>query len=184
MKLTPQTYLVADTHFCHDAIMHLGHRPEDFNKRIVKNWNSVVGSKTDVLHLGDLVLANKEKAMGICGLLRGEKYLIRGNHDEAGEQWFKDCGFTTIEPIYKKFKDKYENKIHVLFTHEPVVDLPKGNWFNIHGHLHSATPQGDLNNHRHFNVTSHHYDVGVDANNFELVPLYRVLSLFFTLCEK
>lgn len=174
MNLTPQFFLIADTHFFHDAILHLGHRPKDFEELIVENWNKVVDKHDKVLHLGDLVLDNKEKAISICRRLKGEKYLIRGNHDEHSVSWFKDCGFTVVEPIYKVFKDKYEHRIPVIFTHEPIQDLPKG-WFNIHGHMHSHT-------HRDFSFqTERHYDVGVDLNNFMPIPLYEILNRFFRL---
>ena len=193
MKLTPQTFITADTHFYHDAIIHLGHRPTDFNERIIENWNKVVGKHDKVLHLGDLILDNKEKAMELGKRLRGEKYLIIGNHDGHSDSWYRDCGFTVVEPIYKQFKDKYDRRINVLFTHEPVIPLPylameppiedvvQGLWFNIHGHIHSSIPHcfaGE--NHRGIATTNHHYDVGVDAHNFELVPLYTILDYFFS----
>ena len=171
MKLTSNFYLTADTHFFHNALLHLTSRPENFDEMIVENWNKVVTKREKVLHLGDLSLGNKEKTMAISKRLRGEKYLIRGNHDGKGQTWFRECGFEVVEKIYKVFTNEYDQRIPVLFTHAPVLDLPRG-WFNIHGHLHSNKPISDDSNHRGIILNNQYYDVGVDAHNFKLVKLY------------
>lgn len=173
MKLIPQTFLIADTHLFHTKLWEVWGRPKDSDDRIIKNWNKVIGKNDKVLHLGDVIFSNKEKATEVFSKLNGDKYLIRGNHDGQSETWFKDLGFTTVEPIFKRFKDKYENWINVLFTHEPVLEkLPKG-WFNVHGHMHGNTHRGTLPN------AEQYYDVGVDANDFTPIPLYEVLKDFF-----
>lgn len=171
MKITPQTFLTADTHFFHATLWRLWGRPEDSDKRIVTNWNQAVGKNDTVLHLGDLVFSNKEKAMEICRKLNGNKYLIRGNHDGQSETWLKDCGFTTVEPVFKRFGNKDDTLTTVLFTHEPVFDLPLG-WFNIHGHLHGNSHRGNVPNGKYY------YDAGVDANEFKPIRLFSVLSEF------
>lgn len=177
MKLTPQIFLIADTHFYHSNLWKICGRLEDSDERIIKNWNQTIGKNDKILHLGDVIFSNKEKAIDVLNNLNGEKYLIRGNHDGQSETWFKDCGFVTIEPIFKRFKDKYDNWINVLFTHEPVFDLPKG-WFNIHGHMHCDIHRGNLPN------SEYYYDVGVDGNDFTPVPLYQILSEFFKIATK
>jgi calcineurin-like phosphoesterase family protein len=168
MKLTNQTFITADTHFGHKRIAELQVRPENFEEVIVDNWNKVVGKHDKVLHLGDLVLSNKEEAIKICKRLNGEKYLIKGNHDHASDTWYKDCGFTVIEPIYKVM-EMYGCNMEVLFTHEPVEKLPEP-LFNIHGHMHNHT-------HRDFGFeTIRHYDAGVDLNDFTPIRLNLILS--------
>src|SRR3972149_612675 len=116
MKLTPQFFIIADTHFLHSAMTKLGGRPDDFDEIIIKNWNKIVKPKDKVLHLGDLVFSNKERAIALVRKLNGKIYLVRGNHDGQSETWITDCGIKAVEPIYKVFKDKYENIIDVLFT--------------------------------------------------------------------
>lgn len=172
MKITPQFLITSDTHLFHTNLWKIWGRPEDSDERIIKNWNSVVSKDDKILHLGDVVFGNKEKAMQVFSKLNGEKYLIRGNHDGQSETWFKDCGFTTVEPIFKRFKDKYDNWISVLFTHEPVMELPL-DWFNIHGHLHGNSHRGLVPD------GNRHYDAGVDACNFTPIRLYEVLDVFF-----
>ena len=73
-----------------------------------------------------------------------------------------------IERLMERL-DKYENKYPILFTHEPVHDLPKG-WFNIHGHMHK-------HKHREFDFqTERHFEVGVDLNNFTPILLHKLLT--------
>lgn len=167
MKLTPQFFVTSDTHFNHDKLIEYG-RPPDFNRRIVDNWNRVVGKNDFVLHLGDLTMCGKEETMAYTKRLHGTKFLVRGNHDGNSDGWYMDCGFTTIEPIYKVFSDKYEIRWPFLFTHEPVQDLPL-TWYNIHGHLH-----GD--SHRDALVTDRHLDVGVDCFDFTPIRLYDAVN--------
>jgi len=168
MKLTPQFFLTADTHFDHEKLVSFG-RPVDFNERIIANWNRVVGKNDSILHLGDLTMTNKEKTMSYCKQLRGKKYLIRGNHDGASDTWYEDCGFTVVEPIFKIFRDKYDNWNKYLLTHEPVMELPSG-WFNIHGHLHGNSHRGAVPD------GNQHFDVGVDCCDFTPIRLYEVMT--------
>lgn len=175
MKLIPQTFLTADTHLFHTNLWKLWGRPEDSDNRIISNWNYVVGKNDNILHLGDVIFSNKEKAIEVFNKLNGNKYLIRENHDGQSETWFADCGFTTIEPIFKRYKDKYGRWINVLFTHEPVLRLPKG-WFNIHGHMHGDKHRGTLlENEKYF-------DVGVDSCNFQPIKLSEILVGFWEQC--
>lgn len=171
MKITPNIFLTADTHFGHSKIWDTwGHRKEGFEEEVIENWNVVVGKHDVLLHLGDLTLTNKEKTIGWTSQLRGRKYLIRGNHDSGSDTWYRDCGFEVIPNAYQRFGQKDGSYIHVLFTHEPVLGLLKG-WFNIHGHLH-----GDK--HRGIDTTPSHYDVGMDACGLKPVKLSEILADF------
>lgn len=168
MKIQPNMFLTADTHFGHHKMVDWGHRTETYNEDIVAAWNSVVHKDDVVLHLGDLTMSKKEETKRWTDQLMGTKFLIRGNHDGESDGWFRDCGFETIPASFRIFKDKYDNHYSVLFTHEPVQDLPD-NWFNIHGHLHG-------NSHRGEKPTDRHFDVGVDAVGFTPVRLSELLS--------
>ena len=168
MKLNPNFFLTADTHFGHSKMKKWQERPMNVDEIIVEEWNKQISKKDSVLHLGDLSMKNKEITKAITDQLNGSKFLVRGNHDGHSETWYRDCGFTTVEAIYKRFKDKYENRITVLFTHEPVQDLPE-KWYNIHGHFHGIDHRGPPPSIRH-------YDVGVDVYGYKPVRLYRVLE--------
>lgn len=180
MTINPRVFLIADTHFGHEKQVSLwGKRPAGFEQLIIDNWNAVVRSQDVVLHLGDLTMVNKEKTMLWTKQLRGQKFLIKGNHDEASDHWFASLGFEVIPPAFMTFKTKYDQAYNVLFTHEPVQDLPDQyaaanglpRWFNIHGHLHGDT-------HRWSMTSDHHFDVGVDPLGFKPIRLFEVLDCF------
>lgn len=173
MKLTPQFYIISDLHFGHANIVKYQERPEKFDWLIIKNWNKVVTKKDKVLMLGDLSLTNQDRTKQLCWLLNGKKYMLRGNHDGHSDTWFRDCDFTVVEPIYKVFKDKYDKRYHVLFTHEPIINLPKG-WFNIHGHIHRGI-------HRSPDLIDRHFNMCVEVLNYKPKPLYEILTIIFNL---
>lgn len=173
MKITPQTFLTADTHFGHSKIFETwGKRSPSFNEDLIKNWNSVVDKNDTIIHLGDLTMTNKEATAKWTSQLRGRKYLIWGNHDGSSTSWYSDLGFQTLPDLFYTFKDKYGVEYRILITHEPVFDLPEG-YYNIHGHLH-----GDTHRPEHELATDKHFDVGVDAHNLTPIRLSVVLDYF------
>ena len=132
------TFLVSDTHFSHRGIVQFlradgvtKERPwdtiEEMDEALVKNWNSVVGPKDKVYHLGDVVI--NRSALKILDRLNGDKRLIKGNHDIfRPDEYLKY--FTDIRGSHTL--DKY------ILTHIPVhVDCLERWKANIHGHLHS-----------------------------------------------
>ena len=131
-------FLVADTHFGHRGITQFlrsdgvtKERPwdnvEEMDEALVKNWNSVVGVKDKVYHLGDVVI--NRKALKTLGRLNGEKVLIKGNHD-----LFRLEEYT---PYFKDIRGSHPLAGFIL-THIPIHPNSISRWDgNIHGHLHS-----------------------------------------------
>lgn len=177
MNIRPNIWLTADTHFGHSKMFEeWDHREPTFNEDLVTNWNNLIHKHDVVLHLGDLTMTNKDATQKWTLQLKGEKYLIRGNHDGNSDTWYRDCGFEVIPNAHKNFYDKHGREYHVLFTHEPVMKLPDF-WFNIHGHLHG-------NNHRNIKSTNNHVDVGVDPMGMKPVQLMTLLDLFKKMIAK
>lgn len=173
MRLMANYYIISDHHFGHNNIIKYQGRPQDHDELMVKRWNSVIENDDKVLVLGDLTLVNKERTKKYTDRLKGkEKYLIRGNHDNRSDSWYEDCGFVVVEPIYKVFKDKYGNKMPVLFTHVPVRDLPEG-WFNIHGHLHADPPS------KYGYSKNYHFNASVEPLDYTPVKLGKILDIFY-----
>jgi calcineurin-like phosphoesterase family protein len=139
-----KTFLVADTHFGHlgvckftgsDGVSKLRpwNDPFQMDQDMIAKWNSVVGPKDKVYHLGD-VLINK-KAFPTLEKLNGDKVLIKGNHDI-----FK------LEEYVKYFRDirAYHVMNNFILSHVPVHPDSKGRFAgNIHGHLHDRRVMKD-----------------------------------------
>lgn len=78
-KLTPKIFFTSDTHFSEDRARILSQRPfkdtYTMDWAMISRWNSVVGPKDTVYHLGDFGKTWPLK------YLNGKIYLIPGNHD-------------------------------------------------------------------------------------------------------
>lgn len=126
------TFIISDTHFLHRKIAEYADRPDDWQDRIITNWNNVIGDNDVVLHLGDLTFGNRENAASITRRLNGKKYLLKGNHDRRSRKWFDELGFELIKSSFMVDCGPFK----ILFSHRPVFNLPKGT-ANIHGHIHN-----------------------------------------------
>lgn len=132
------TFLISDTHFGHAGVCHFlrsdgetklrpWNTPEEMDEALVANWNSVVGAKDKVYHLGDVVI--NRRALKTLGRLNGEKVLVKGNHD-----------IFRIDEYLEYFKDvrAYHVLDMLILSHIPVHTESKGRFRgNVHGHLHS-----------------------------------------------
>lgn len=152
------SWMIADTHFCHKNIIEFEERPfssvEEMNKVMIKNWNSVVNKRDVVYHLGDVCFADKDTTTKIVQQLRGRKFLIMGNHDRArSAQWWRDVGF---EKVYDKGIILHN---FLLLTHEPLYLRQVGPFANFHGHIHSKELKGLEN-------SLCHYNMGVENINY------------------
>lgn len=131
-----KTFLIADTHFGHAGMckflrddgskLRPWDSPEEMDEYMVEQWNKVVGIHDKVYHLGDVVI--NRKSLAILSRLRGDKVLIKGNHDI-----FKLTDYT------KYFRDirAYHILDKMILSHIPVHPESKGRFIaNIHGHTH------------------------------------------------
>jgi len=133
-----KTFLISDTHFGHDnAYKFVDSKGErirpwatnalDGDEVMVERWNSVVGPKDRVYHLGDVAIPRR--GLKVLAQLNGRKKLIRGNHDV-----FKISDYVTY------FDDIHGSiKLYDYFlTHIPIHPDSIPSWCkaNLHGHLH------------------------------------------------
>lgn len=81
-------FYIADTHFLHARLLSMQPRAfgsiEEHDENIISNWNSVVGDKDIVYHLGDFAFqlgVQADRVRWYFSRLKGRKHLIIGNHD-------------------------------------------------------------------------------------------------------
>lgn len=134
----PAVFLVSDTHFGHagvckfmrnDGVTKLRpwDNPEEMDEEMVKRWNETVRPNDKVYHLGDVVI--NRKALSIMRRLKGDKVLIRGNHDI-----FRLEDYT---PFFRDIRG-YHVMNGMILSHIPVHEESLGRFgTNIHGHLHA-----------------------------------------------
>ena len=167
MKLNPQTYVISDHHFFHSNIEKYAQRPPDHMEILINNHNKVITANDKVLFLGDLAFANKEKMLTMTSRLKGDKYLILGNHDHKGVGWYEDLGFKVSEAIYKVFANS-GGTYPTLLTHEPVQNLPE-NWYNIHGHIHRGLVT-------EFGLCDRHYNVSCEVLDYTPIKIATIMA--------
>lgn len=128
-------FVIADTHFGHDNIIRYCNRPfsstDEMNRKLIENWNNTVSNKDVVLHLGDVGLGSKEQIAEIIGKLHGKKILIKGNHDNWTDEFYRNAGFAYVS----KFPIVYNG--FFLMSHAPLQLSETTPYFNYYGHVHN-----------------------------------------------
>jgi calcineurin-like phosphoesterase family protein len=170
------TFITADQHFGHAAIIRMCQRPFVDGKgepdvRLMNDtmrdlWNATVRQGDTVIHLGDFAHRYPvDKLPKLFASLNGKKHLIRGNHDDKHTlalPWesVRDIAFTSVD-----------SQLLVLahFAMRTWPKIRKGALM-LYGHSHGRLPG---------NVQS--CDVGVDVFGFAPVRLNTIKAHLATL---
>lgn len=167
-QITPETWIISDTHFGHKNIVKYCNRPLNHNEKMYRNWQSLVRPTDTVLHLGDVSVwygDEKNYWLGYAGSLPGKKYLILGNHDKFKPVEFEREGFTIIPEFIQEVK-----KQRVLFSHYPD-DTRTGQWdINVHGHIHN-----NLLEHRLAQTNRRYKNVSIEVMDYKPVQACDIL---------
>jgi len=185
-------WFTADLHHGHPKIVNICNRPihihseeiiQDINNPIYcdalnvahNEWlmNDVINKyvkKKDFLYiLGDVSLAKKYDAEKFIDGLNGNKFLIKGNHDENIKN---STRFSQITQIKDFNFSKNNLNIHIVLCHYPIDSWNRKvhNAWHLYGHVH-----GRLNK-----QNSLSFDVGIDNPELHKITggVYRPLNLF------
>lgn len=137
-------FFISDLHLGHKNIIkfsrdyRVGLTIEEHNEWLVSQWNSVVGKGDIVYVLGDVAFGHEN--LKYLDQMKGQKFLIRGNHDGGDISVFKPY----FQNIYGLLKYK-----GFWLSHAPIHPASLRNLFNLHGHVHQNTLE-DL---RYINVS-------------------------------
>lgn len=162
-------YFTSDTHYGHHRVIEYSKRPftsiEAMNEAMVDRWNAVVKPGDLVYHLGDFALCNVEQAVAIARRLRGQKYLIFGNHDKRLR---KDLTFIGAWIWAKDLTQIQVGDQKITLCHYAMrtwASSHHGAW-QLYGHSHGSLPE---------NPRAKSTDVGVDCWSYAPVS-YEALS--------
>jgi len=150
-----EIYVISDTHFDHRAMVlpDYENRPINFNRLIVRSWNSFVRPNHMIIHLGDIELGNSSTYHNYISRLNGRKILVRGNHDKKSYIWYIKNGF---DFACETFSWDYYG-LNIIFSHRPIINIPKGFNVNIHGHCHTRRPDNLTPDHLLFCLENEEY---------------------------
>lgn len=189
-------FFTADTHFDHKRVIgfqanrrhfrdpNLSHIIDDrgeishpneitaMRDAMIDGWNSVVGPRDEVWHLGDFSFGSKSANEHILSRLNGVKRLVTGNHDgKRLDALLGPDGFVSILP-YAEIE--FGGHIFCLM-HYPILSwngAERGS-IHLHGHLHDNVRDVHFDHARRFRTM----DVGIDAHpDFRPFSLDEVLS--------
>jgi calcineurin-like phosphoesterase family protein len=149
-----RAHVLSDLHLYHDNIIGYCSRPfvdvEQMNRHFVSEWNVRVAADDVVVVVGDMSAGLKDRRDEYAQLLkgmRGNKVLIRGNHDHEPDDFYLENGFGAVR--------EHLHLAGVVFHHFPPSDDRKDNssvpygvrcalryldaykpWAFLHGHDH------------------------------------------------
>lgn len=152
-KIMENIWFIADTHFNHESIIKHCKRPfssiEEMNETLIRNWNDLVNRHDRIYILGDFAFSDHIK---FIDRLKGKKHLIKGNHDESSNEFYKR--FESVSQIKTiEIEKKFFNLCHYpMRTWESCY---KGSIL-LYGHCHGRSES--------FNLS---FDVGVDTHNYK-----------------
>lgn len=192
------TFLFSDIHFTHRKLFEIMENKErskiastleEFETKIIYNWNSTVSNNDVILFLGDFTINKRNKLVEaeyikfFTRKLNGFKILLKGNHDTSNDLVYLKAGWNDI------ISEDYLIYGNILFSHFPacierdseeeyndkylsrkteLVKIFKENncILNIHGHCHSY----DFNRPELFNVSC-------ESVNFKPIQLKQILEI-------
>jgi calcineurin-like phosphoesterase family protein len=169
-------FFTADPHYGHANIIKHSKRPfssaEEMDEKMIENWNAKVTKSSDqVFVLGDFTFYSKVLVVDpaiIFKRLRGQKYLIIGNHDrdytfKLPWGWVKDTYFLRNANGTGIWLSHY--------SHRSWRNSFHGSW-HLWGHTHNKLgPYGKS------------FDCGVDGHAFEPWSVDEVRAHMDTLSE-
>jgi len=152
----------SDHHFFHHKIIKEADRPFPFcnnspctnncvaemNRFMVQQWNDNVEDDDVVYYLGDFSFGEPSLWRPILKKLRGQKILIRGNHDPTP----KKCLESGWPAVHSQLVVTTMSGHRVLLRHKPWTSFSSchatalGFEVVVHGHIHNRpSPHGHLN---------------------------------------
>ncbi|MBE7033832.1 MAG: phosphoesterase [Ruminococcaceae bacterium] len=141
-------FFIADTHFGDDNIRRYENRPfesvAEMDNSLIANWNNAVGENDTVYVLGDFGAEGYEKE--ILSKLNGIKYLVKGNHDNKANDYYREAGFKEVYDLPVLFKNFW------ILSHDAMYVNKNMPYANLFGHVHNNPIIKDYSN-QHFCVS-------------------------------
>ena len=187
--MSQRIFFTSDSHAGHANIIRfdnaalepvLGHKPrpyrtvEEMDAAMVLHWNSVVGPKDIVYHLGDMCLhKDPREAAPWRRQLNGTIRLVLGNHRSIDKILVREG---LVDPLTPEFELKVEDadapggsQLIVLshYSHRVWNKSHHGSW-HLFGHSHGSLPD---------DPTSRSIDVGCMLFGMQPIPYSRVKSI-------
>ncbi|MDD6435395.1 MAG: metallophosphoesterase family protein [Clostridiales bacterium] len=142
-------YYISDTHFFHENLnFRMDNRGfadvEAMNTHMIRQWNSRVRKKDEVVVLGDFSFGKSKETEEILKQLNGRKCLVEGNHDYyLSDKSFDRELFLWVKP----YAEMHDEGRKVVLSHYPIICYNgqfhrdnRGNprTYMLYGHVHNS----------------------------------------------
>jgi len=162
-------YFTSDTHYGHANVIDFCNRPfknvDRMDNALVRNYNEIINDDDIVYFIGDFTIKgsqHKGYIENVIKKLKGNKYLIIGNHDKLKPFDYVDMGFHSVHTSL--IIDTTLGKL--FLNHDPCIYCYIDNILNIPlicGHMHTL-----------FRSIGSVINVGVDVWDYRPVSLYQI----------
>lgn len=182
-------YFTSDWHFSHHNVIVYCDRPfvslKSMNSALVRRWNAMVKDQDKVYFLGDFSM-NKNRMKEFTPQLRGTKFLVPGNHDEAFA-WngranpkkvavFAEAGWH----VFTAHTTRNIGKYSCVLSHFPYGDEEAKKYDTRYFEYRPLRGEEDfiIHGHQHVKIlkSGNRIDVGID-NNFRLYSEADLIKL-------
>lgn len=164
----PDVFFTSDLHLGHAKILEYSKRPfsnvDEMNEALIDNWNKTVTPGGLIYVIGDFALTRPPEAVRFAQRLKGNKYLVFGNHDRKLRdnkpflyEWIWARDYAEIEVLGQK--------IILMHYAMRVWNRSHHKSWQLFGHSHNSLPD---------NPTALQLDVGVDAWNYAPVSFDEI----------
>ncbi|MFC3847544.1 metallophosphoesterase [Helicobacter baculiformis] len=162
-----KNYVVSDLHFFHANIIRYSALPFNSVEELNQEWLNMLDcvEQDDIVwYLGDLTLARKtSKALNtLLSSLKGQKILIKGNHDLLLDNAYSNCKFLVWKKLFHILDFEMGDLYRFIMCHYPpdsqeynrlVADEILAEWMQkeeerasvktywLHGHTHTRQIQ-------------------------------------------
>ncbi len=157
-------YFTADTHFSDENIILYENRPFEnavkMDKELILKWNGIVSNNDTVYILGDFGAQGSESLL--LSQLKGEKYLVKGNHDSNTNAYYREAGFKEVYDFPIITREFW------ILSHEPLYVNENMPYANIFGHVHNSP--------LYKTYSRHHYCVSVERTNYAPISFDEIIS--------
>lgn len=171
-------FYIADLHFHHSNVIGFDQRPfkdlEEMHEQLIARWNRKVTNKDKVYILGDFSFSKDGNEVNrVLKQLKGEKVLVRGNHDYFVDKENFDRQLLIEIVDYLRIVDM---KQRIILSHYPMAvwDCSHRGSIHLYGHVHLQ--QGAYNRHPQLRFLDNAYNVGCMNWNYEPVTLEEILE--------
>ncbi|MBQ6333107.1 MAG: metallophosphoesterase family protein [Clostridia bacterium] len=141
-----KNYYIADLHLNHENVIRFDNRPfenvAEMNVRLLENWNKRVTEEDTVIILGDFIWAKEPEWMNYLPFFKGNKVLIRGNHDP--KEFSREVRHQFLD--VRDYKELTDGGKRVILSHYPMPFHRAAygeNCWMLYGHVH-MTREYDL----------------------------------------